>query len=101
MSLLTTDRSFGGCLKRFRISGDIGVRELARILCMDPGNYSKIESSILPPPNSATKVIALLKPLKLQKTDVKYLVHLAYWHHLNKFNEEWEFVVGSHNGTAK
>lgn len=46
------DLSFGGSLRRFRLKRKIGLREAARLLGMDCGNYSNLECSKLNPPKS-------------------------------------------------
>lgn len=89
MSLLTLDYSFGGTLKKFRLSQDITIRKMAKLIDMDAGNYCKIENGTQPPPNSRSKVFHLIDPLLLQEHEREILVKLAYWYHLNKFKNKW------------
>jgi len=57
---------FGGFFKAKRIELDLTLRKFASINKLDPGNLSKIERGVLPPPQSREKLEEYAKFLNLK-----------------------------------
>jgi transcriptional regulator with XRE-family HTH domain len=57
--------TFGTFIKETRIKGGLTLRGFCRIMNMDPGNWSKIERGILPPPKSKKVLKEIATSLKL------------------------------------
>jgi transcriptional regulator with XRE-family HTH domain len=69
-------QTFEQFLKTKRIEKDIGLREFARLLGLQPSNYCSIESGSLPaPPEEKLRLIA--KILKLNQEQQRLLFDLA------------------------
>lgn len=47
---------FGEFLKNCRMSKGLTLREFCRLAAVDPGNFSKMERGLLPPPRSREKL---------------------------------------------
>jgi transcriptional regulator with XRE-family HTH domain len=91
MSDIFRDWSFGGQLRDMRLSRGIAMREMARMLKMDCGNYSKIEMSKLPPPPSKTKILALTKLLNPKPVEIELMLVAAYnFHQGRMFDKFWK-----------
>lgn len=90
MSDITRDYSFGGWLRRFRISREITLRKMSLAIKMDCGNYSKLELSRLAPPNCVSKIKAITKPLKLNENEESILFTAAFSYHLANLKEKFE-----------
>lgn len=81
MSNLTMDFAFGAQLKKLRIANDVGLRERARKLKMDAGNYSKLESGLHSPPKHVKGVYKLVKGFKYsQEQWVRLKMSAAAYH---------------------
>lgn len=89
MSDITKDYSFGGWLKHLRIERQITLRTMAEKIGIDAGNYSKIERSVLNPPEKRSMVIKLLKPLQLSESQVEFLCGLALESKLTRAREDF------------
>jgi transcriptional regulator with XRE-family HTH domain len=57
--------TFGTFIKETRIKAGLTLRGFCRIMNMDPGNWSKIERGILPPPKSKKVLKEIATSLKL------------------------------------
>jgi hypothetical protein len=88
MSDITRDYSFGGWLRNFRIEKEIGLREYAEQIEMQPGNLSKLERSELDPPCSFKSVERLVKPLKPES--VEFMASLAFSFHVGKLKQKFK-----------
>lgn len=77
MSDIFRDYSFGGWLRHYRLEREIGLRELATAAKKDAAYVSNVETSRMNPPRSKDKVLELLKPLKLAKSQIDFMVSLA------------------------
>lgn len=75
---------FGEFLKELRERNGVGLRDYAREINMNSGNYCKIEASVLPPPNSRGKVLDLVRKLVLSRHEINDLVDLAQDYHVEK-----------------
>lgn len=75
---------FGEFLKELRERNGVGLHQYAREINMDHGQYCKIESSTLPPPNSKVKVMGLIRKLVLSRHEINDLVDLAKDYHVEK-----------------
>lgn len=61
---------FSTFLKRNRLGKNIGLREFARIIDMQPSNYCSVESGSLPPP--LDKLGAMVSALGIKKGSADY-----------------------------
>ena len=61
---------FSAFLKRKRLGKNIGLREFARIIDMQPSNYCSVESGSLPPP--LDKLDAMISALGIKKGSADY-----------------------------
>jgi transcriptional regulator with XRE-family HTH domain len=57
--------TFGTFIKETRIKAGLTLRGFCRIMNIDPGNWSKIERGILPPPKSKKVLKEIATTLKL------------------------------------
>jgi transcriptional regulator with XRE-family HTH domain len=57
--------TFGTFIKDARLKTGLTLREFCRIMRVDPGNWSKIERGILPPPKSKKVLGKIADVLKL------------------------------------
>ena len=57
--------TFGAFIKDARIRTGLTLRAFCRIMNADPGNWSKIERGMLPPPKSKKVLKEIAKALKL------------------------------------
>jgi transcriptional regulator with XRE-family HTH domain len=57
--------TFGTFIKEARIKAELTLRGFCRIMNADPGNWSKIERGILPPPKSKKVLKEIATTLKL------------------------------------
>ncbi len=91
MSDIFRDWSFGGQLKALRLKRQITMREYARKIKMDCGNYSKIEMSRLAPPPTKEKIIALTKALEPEPITLEMMCIAAYGFHQGMmFKKFWK-----------
>ena len=90
MSDIFRDYSFGGWLKHYRIEKQITLRNMAKTLSVDAGNYCKIERSSLPPPSTKTLVLALVEPLSLTAPQQEFMLSLALEARLAKTREDFK-----------
>lgn len=63
--------TYGSLLKMMRTFRDIGLREMARKMKMDSGNYSKLEKGIIPPPLTKKRVDKQLAAFELTEWQKK------------------------------
>ncbi len=84
------DWSFGGILRRIRISEEMTLREFAQKIEMDVGNYSKLENSRLAPPRSKKKIERICAELRLPDLHKDFLMAAAYNFHLGKLQKRFE-----------
>lgn len=89
MSDITRDYSFGGFLRHYRIEKKIGLREMSRSLDMDPSNYCNIEQSRAAPPARRMTMMKLIKPLKLNESQIETLAIAAFNHHQAILKNKW------------
>lgn len=89
MSDIFRDYSFGGQLNYLRLEKELTLRSVALKSGMDPGNYSKMERSELPPPNSKAKCIELFDRLEIEEKHRPWLISLARSFHLGKVQERF------------
>lgn len=61
---------FSAFLKRKRLEKNLGLREFARIIDMQPSNYCAVESGSLPPP--LDKLDAMISELGIKKGSTDY-----------------------------
>ncbi len=59
--------SFGAFIKEARIRSGLTLRAFCRTLALDPGNWSKVERGILPPPKSKKVLKDIAGALKLSE----------------------------------
>lgn len=57
--------TFGSFLKKKRLDMNLGLREFAKLIGMQPSNYCNVEAGSLPPPQEKLETIA--EKLKLSK----------------------------------
>ncbi len=88
MSDITRDYSFGGWLRHFRIEKDKTLRGYAEMIEMQPGNLSKLETSLLDPPCSFKAVEKIVKPLKPES--VEFMASLAFSFHVGKLKQKFK-----------
>ena len=89
MSDIFRDYSFGGQLREIRISRRETLRSFSERMGLDPGNYSKLETGRLSPPDSLKKCKELLINLQIPEDRHTWLLSQAYEHHLGKLRERW------------
>ena len=89
MSDIFRDYSFGGWLREFRVSQGLTLREASEVIGMDPGNYSKLERSLLDPPTTSERVREIGKALNLHARQIEFLESTAFSFHVGKFKERW------------
>jgi transcriptional regulator with XRE-family HTH domain len=59
--------TFGAFIKDARIKAGLTLRGFCRTMSVDPGNWSKIERGILPPPKSKKVLSKIASTLKLME----------------------------------
>ena len=59
--------AFGTLFKELRIAQKMTLREFCKAHGYDPGNISKLERGVLPPPESETKLTQFAKALKIRR----------------------------------
>lgn len=57
--------TYGSLLKLMRTFREIGSNEMARMMNMDSGNYSKLEKGVLSPPITKKRIDKQLEPFEL------------------------------------
>lgn len=82
MSDIFRDWSFGGILKTYRIRKGYTLREICKKLETDVGNYCKVESSRISPPNSSKKLEKIKEVLELDEIEFNFLECAALNHHI-------------------
>lgn len=68
---------FSAFLKRKRLEKNLGLREFARIINMQPSNYCSVESGSLPPPSDKLDVIVSALGIKKGSADYRTFMDLA------------------------
>lgn len=81
MSDITRDYSFGGWLKEFRHKKGFTLRQAARELGVDAGNYCRMEKSDAKPPKTRAEVERILKAFDAEKS-LDFMCSLAFQDHL-------------------
>lgn len=89
MSDIFRDYSFGGQLMYLRKEKRLTLRTVALSSGIDPGNYSRMERSEFPPPNSKAKCIELFDKLEIAENHRGWLIGLAREFHLGKTQERF------------
>lgn len=87
MSDIFRDMSFGGMLREARIKNNMTMRQACKISGIDVGNYSKLEASRFPPPNTKYKIVELCKKMKIECSD--FMIQQAYAFHLGALHEKF------------
>lgn len=90
MSDIFADYSFGGWLRTFRIKRELSMRDVSKIFGMDVGNYSRLEASKFPPPNSRSKIDQIAKDMNMEKHERELLISAAFSYHLGKLRAQWD-----------
>ena len=67
---------FGKNLKELRISRNLSLREVCKLVSYDPSNWSKIERGVISPPSEKKTLVSWAKALGLGQ-DAKEFVELA------------------------
>jgi transcriptional regulator with XRE-family HTH domain len=67
--------TFGAFIKDARINAGLTLRGFSKIMNADPGNWSKIERGLLPPPKSKKVLREIARTLKLAENS-------ELWHEL-------------------
>lgn len=60
-------RTFGAYFKELRIARKLTLRQFCEAHGYDPGNISKLERGMLPPPESEVKLTEYAKALKIRR----------------------------------
>jgi transcriptional regulator with XRE-family HTH domain len=60
-------RTFGSYFKELRIARKLTLRQFCEAHGYDPGNISKLERGMLPPPESEAKLTEYAKALKIRR----------------------------------
>ena len=89
MSDITRDWSFGGTLRNIRVKHELTLRAAAQKIGMDVGNLCKLEQSELSPPRSAKRVEEIVLGIGGLSSEVEFMKHLAYQHHVGALREEF------------
>jgi transcriptional regulator with XRE-family HTH domain len=58
---------FGSCFKELRIKQEMTLRQFCDANGYDPGNISKLERGLLPPPDSDAKLTEYAKALRIRR----------------------------------
>ena len=58
---------FGALFKRLRIRQGMTLRQFCEAHGLDPGNISKLERGLLPPPEGRDKLLVYAKALKIRR----------------------------------
>ena len=66
-------RHFGAYLKKLRISSGLTLRAFCIKNGFDPGNYSRLERGLLPPPHSEEKLKEYARALGLKRGSDEWL----------------------------
>jgi hypothetical protein len=65
--MMNEDRTFGQYMKELRSASRQGLREFCSHNSFDPGNVSKIERGVFPPPQDDTKLAQYATALQLKR----------------------------------
>jgi len=65
--------TFGDLFKKLRLKSNMTLRQFCEENGFDPGNISKLERGILPPPHGHEKLETYAKALKINPGDDEYL----------------------------
>jgi len=98
MSLLTTDMSFGGQLKKLRLATfQLSMRQFCDGVGYDYGNWSKMENNLLPPPSGHKKVQAYIIDARLNfnAKQMELICMAAYLRHKERFDALWRPEVNA------
>ena len=89
MSDITRDYSFGGWLRHFRLEKGLTLREAARELGIDAGNYCKMERSESKPPKTRAEIERLLKAFGAESR-INFMANLAFQDHLATLRQRFK-----------
>ncbi len=70
---------FGKYLRKLRLERNLSLRKFSSLIEMDPGNLSRIESGVFPPP-SEDKVIHIAKTLGLDRGNEEWIQLMDYFY---------------------
>jgi len=59
--------AFGALFKRLRIARKMTLRQFCQVHGFDPGNISKLERGVLPPPESEEKLTEYARALRIRR----------------------------------
>jgi len=82
--------TFGDMLKSMREKKEIGLREAAKRITMDPGNLSKLENGLHKPPNNRSDVMVIARKLNFGNDWAEMLVASARKFHVDAVYERFE-----------
>lgn len=81
LKCLSIPGTFGELLKKLRIQKGISLRDASRKCAMDSGNWSKMETGMLPPPKYGADIGDIATILGFSVPDTKMLILFArQWH---------------------
>lgn len=85
------DLSFGAVLKNIRMKNGLTLRKRCELSSLDPGNLSRLERNISPPPDSYSGIMKYLDKIRWHDTELQLLLTAAINHHvgmaIGKFSE--------------
>lgn len=70
---------FGKYLRKLRLERNLSLRKFSSLIEMDPGNLSRIERGVFPPP-SEDKVIHIAKTLGLDRGNEEWIQLMDYFY---------------------
>ena len=89
MDKCVRDMSFGALVKGLRVKAGLTLRRAAELHGMDPGNLSKMERNLLPPPSSARKVGLFVFPYSPSEVERELVLVAAFNQRLSKLREDF------------
>ncbi len=78
------DMSFGALFNGIRIKNKETLRAYCKRTGFDPGNISKMERNLLPPPNSARQIMKYVRGMYYKPLELEFLKIAAQNHHIAK-----------------
>lgn len=69
---------FGNQLKKIRINNKLSLQKFCKATGEDPGNWSKIEREISPPPIVKERLINILNILQIKEKNYQKYILMAY-----------------------
>lgn len=82
--------AFGDMLRHMREQMNIGLREAAKRLTVDPGSLSKMENGLHAPPKNRSDVLRIARKLNLSEEWTEMLVVAARKFHVDAVYERFE-----------